>query len=268
MKLGSLDTFLVEDSFWQDKMGKPVANQEFLHALLQYGTLDCYHIFCQDTHSRTRFQAQIENQLPMELRNRVKVSLQANLVDGLQNMLVDFMHQGDFTYHMPYLIELRNRLGLPLPISGVTHSLDGSWMQTRFIQILLANPKHYDCIVCSSNCARDMLTRAFSVIREAFAESFGGRLPAPPEMVQIPLGISDRAFEVRDRLQCREELGIPAHHCVMFSLARFSPRQKMDLSPLLEMIQWLCRRGELPSIHADSGRRRETCRSGTRAQYG
>ena len=161
MKLGSLDTFLIEDSFWQDKMGKPVANQEFLYALLQYGTLECYHIFCQDTNSRARFQAQIKNLLPIESQNRVRASLQANFVDHLENQLVDFMHQGDFTYHMPYLIELRNRLGLPLPISGVTHSLDGASMQTRFIQILLANPKHYDCIVCSSNCAMDMLTRAF-----------------------------------------------------------------------------------------------------------
>ncbi len=246
MKLGSLDTFLLEDSFWQDKMGKPVANQEFLCALLQYGTLDCYHIFCPDTFSSARFQAQIENLLPTELRNRVRISFQANLVDHLGNRLVDFMHQGDFTYHMPNLIELRNRLGLPLPISGVTHSLDGARMQTRFLQILLSKPKPYDCIVCSSNCAMDMLTRSFSIIGEAFAQSFGGKLPPPPEMVLIPLGISDRAFEIKDRRQCCDELGIPAHHCILLSLARFSPRQKMDLSPLLEMIQWLCRRGKLP----------------------
>ncbi len=245
MKLGSLDTFLIEDSFWQDKMGKPVANQEFLHALLQYGTLECCHIFCPDTNSGRHFQTKIVNLLPTELRNRVRMSLQANFVDHLESNLVDFMHQGDFTYHMPYLIELRNRLGLPLPISGVTHSLDGAWMQTRFIQILLAKPKPYDCIVCTSNCARDMLTGAFSTIREAFAESFGGSLPAPPEMVQIPLGISDQAFQVRDRQQSRDELGIPADHCILLSLARFSPRQKMDLSPLLEMIQWLCRHGRL-----------------------
>ncbi|MGO9556863.1 MAG: glycosyltransferase family 4 protein [Syntrophobacteraceae bacterium] len=258
MKLGSLDTFLLEDPLWQDKMGKPVANQEFLYALLQYGALECCHIFCPDTNSRVRFQAQIENLLPTELRNRVRISLQANFVDHVGNMLMDFIHQGDFTYHMPYLIELRNHLGLPLPISGVTHSLDGAWMQTRFIQILLANPKHYDCIVCSSNCAREMLTRSFSIIREGFVESFGGSLPAPPEMVQIPLGISDRAFQVRDRQQCCDELGIPGHHCIMLSLARFSPRQKMDLSPLLELIQWLCTRGKLPPftlILAGAGKR-------------
>lgn len=248
MKLGSLDTFLLEDSFWQDKMGKPVVNQEFLHALLQYGTLENFQIFCPDANSSGRFRAQLENLLPPELRNRVKVFLQAGLIDHLGNMLVDVMHQGDFTYHMPYLIEMRNRLGLPLPISGVTHSLDGAWMQTRFIQILLANPKSYDCIVCTSNCAKDLLTLAFEDIREAFARSFGGRLPQPPEMVQIPLGLSDRSFQVRDRRQCRDELKIPANHCLMLSLARFSPRQKMDLSPLLETIQWLRKHGSLPAF--------------------
>jgi glycosyltransferase involved in cell wall biosynthesis len=167
------------------------------------------------------------------------------------------MHQGDFTYHMPYLIELRNRLGLPLPLSGVTHSLDGASMQTRFLQILLANPKPYDCIVCSSDCAMDLLKRAFSIVREAFAGSFGGSLPPPPEMVRIPLGVSDRAFQLKERLQCRDELGILPHHLVMLSLARFSPRHKMDLSPLLELIQWLCRRDSLPPftlILAGAGR--------------
>ena len=146
------------------------------------------HLLSQDTNSRVHFQAQIENLLPTELRNRVRISLQANFVDHVGNMLMDFIHQGDFTYHMPYLIELRNHLGLPLPISGVTHSLDGAWMQTRFIQILLANPKHYDCIVCSSNCAREMLTRSFSIIREGFVESFGGSLPAPPGDGPNPTG--------------------------------------------------------------------------------
>ena len=246
MKFGSLDTFLVEDPFWQDKMGKPVANQEFLHALLQYGTLESYRFFCPDTNSERRFQAQIEKQLPPDLRNRVKISLQANFTDHLENALLDFIHQGDFTYHMPYLMELRNRLGIPLPISGVTHSLDGAWMQTRFIQLLLSNPKPHDCIVCSSNCAKQLLTQAFSTIRETFAESFGGALPAPPEMVQIPLGLSDPAFQLMDRRQCRDKLAIPAHHFIILSLARFSPRHKMDLSPLLEMIQWLYRRNQLP----------------------
>ena len=174
MRFGSLDTFLMEDRFWQDKMGKPVANQEFLHALLRYGTLESYHFFCPDTNSKRRFQAQFEKQLPTDLRNRVKVSLQANFLDHLENVHLDFIHQGDFTYHMPYLMELRNHLGLPLPISGVTHSLDGAWMQTRFIQLLLSNPKHCDCIVCSSNCAKQLLTQAFSNIRETFVESFGG----------------------------------------------------------------------------------------------
>jgi glycosyltransferase involved in cell wall biosynthesis len=246
MILGSLDTFLLEDSFWQDKMGKPVVNQEFLCALLQYGTLESLHIFCPDANSRVRFQAQLANLLPPELQNRVKIFLQAGFADHLANMSVDLMHQGDFTYHMPYLIELRNRLGLQLPVSGVTHSLDGAFMQTRFTQILLSNPGNCDCIVCTSNCAKDLLTQAFEDIREAFAHSFGGRLPPPPEMVQIPLGLSDRSFQVKDRALCRDELSIPAHHCILLSLARFSPRHKMDLSPLLETIQWLRSRGKLP----------------------
>lgn len=245
MKLGSLDTFLIEDSFWQDKMGKPVVNQEFLHALLQYGTLEALHIFCRDMNSQAHFEAQIERLLPPESRSVIKTSLQAGFIDQIGKTPVDCLHQGDFTYHMPYLMELRNRLRLPLPVSGVTHSLDGAWMQARFIQILLANPMEYDCIVCTSKCAKDLLTHAFSNIREGFAQSCGGLLPNPPEMVQIPLGLSEGSFQIKDRRQCRDELKIPTHHCILLSIARFSPRQKMDLAPLLETIQWLSSRRKI-----------------------
>jgi len=34
LKWGSLDSFLVQDKFWQDKMGKPIANKDFMLALL------------------------------------------------------------------------------------------------------------------------------------------------------------------------------------------------------------------------------------------
>ncbi|MFP5213597.1 MAG: glycosyltransferase family 4 protein [Acidobacteriota bacterium] len=239
MRFCSLDTFTLEDGFWQDKMGKPVANQEFLSALLHHGTFESYRFFCDDPHHLAAFEKSLDRMVSGGLRKRVKVHLKARFLEEIQREPPDIMHQGDFTYHMPYLMELRNRLAHPFPVSGVTHSLDGAWMQTRFIQILLARPRPCDRIVCTSRCAKEMLRKAFENVRTGFRESFGAVLPEPPQTAIIPLGLPDRAFGIPERSRCRAELGIPPGHFVMLCLGRLSPRHKMDLSPLLEMVEYL-----------------------------
>ena len=248
LRLGSVDTFLMEDSFWQDKMGKPVVNQDFLCALLRYGSFESFHVYCSDTYHMGQFRNRLERLAGSDGCARVKLSLQADLLGRLREAPPDVMHQGDFTYHMPHLMELRNRLDLPTGMSGITHSLDGAFMQTRFIQLLLARPRPYDSIVCTSDCAKRLLEGAFQAVRERFSSAFGAHLPEPPRLEQIPLGLSDGAFQNMDRVRSRTALGIPADHFVMLSLARFSPRHKMDLAPILEMIQWLKSGGTLPAF--------------------
>lgn len=248
MHWGSFDPFLVEDSFWQDKMGKPVVSKEFLQALLTYGTFECYDFFCPDRHYLQRFKATLEEIVPAPNQGRVRTSLQARFREDIRKDPLQVMHQGDFTYHMPFLMELRNSLSAipPFPITGVTHSLDRVWMHTRFLQLLLARPQPFDAIVCTSGCARQLLTAAFDHIRRGFAETYGAQLPHPPQLVHIPLAIGEEFFTLTDKAKCRKSLEIPQEHLVMLSLARFSPRLKMDLAPLLECVQWLVNRKSLP----------------------
>lgn len=257
LRLGSIDSFLMEDAFWQDKMGKPVANRDFLRALLRYGSFECFRFHCPDERHMARLREDLEQLAGADVLRRVKLSLQADLLRSLGEDPEEILHQGDFTFHMPHLMELRNRLALPICVSGVTHSLDGAWMQTRFIQLLLAGPKPFDSIICTSDCAKRLLEEAFQSVRDGFALSFRASLPAPPRLARIPLGLSEEAFQTSDRGRCRLELGIPAGHFVMLSLARFSPRHKMDLAPILETVQWLKAGGHLPPftlLLAGSGR--------------
>ncbi len=247
MRWGSFDPFLLGDAFWQDRMGMPVANKEFLRALLQYGTFESYTFFCADSSQLVEFQKILPEIVPAECHKRVRLSLQVFFKDESRKAPIDIMHNGDFTYFMPYLIEFRNRsASFPFPISGVTHSLDTVSLYGKFIHLLLAKPQSFDTIVCTSRCAVEMLTATFEHIRESFASSFGAKLPEPPSFTQIPLGIPEEAFAAQDRYQCRKALNIPNHHFVMLSLARFSPRRKMDLAPLLECIEWLQSRTERP----------------------
>ncbi len=55
MKWGSLDRLLIQDKFWQDKMGKPIANKDFMLALLTYGTLDSYRFYYLDEEDMARY---------------------------------------------------------------------------------------------------------------------------------------------------------------------------------------------------------------------
>lgn len=193
MKWGSLDSFLVHDKFWQDKMGKPIANRDFMLALLTHGTFDSYRFYYLDEEDLAHGRADLEESLPVDKLARLGFATQSELARDAEAGEIDILHQGDFTYHAPYLMEYRAGAKVPRPfaISGTTHSLDGVKIQSRLIDMLLAHPRPYDSIVCTSDCAARMLAAAFADIAENFKQRFGAALPAPPELVRIPLGISD-----------------------------------------------------------------------------
>ena len=247
MKWGSLDSFLIQDKFWQDKMGKPIANKDFMLALLTHGTLDSYRFYYLDEEDMAQGQAGLEEHLPVDSLTRVGFATQSELANDVEAGEIDILHQGDFTFHAPYLMEYRaGARGAPFAISGTTHSLDGVKIQSRLIDMLLAGPRPYDNIVCTSDCAKQMLAAAFGDISDNFKERFGATLPEPPELVQIPLGISDEFEDMPDRAQCRAALGLGEKELVLLCLGRFSARRKMDLGPMLECLQYLKARGELP----------------------
>ncbi|MGQ9748170.1 glycosyltransferase family 4 protein [Desulfosoma sp.] len=240
MHWATVDPFLLDDPFWQHKMGMPVANKQFLEALLQYGECSSYRFFVEDTAASERLFQYFQK---YHADKPVDVQPAASLPFALQKRRADVFHNGDFTYSMPYLIEWRNGLeaGRRFPVTGVTHSLDTVSLYAKFIHLLLARPKPYDAIVCTSRCAVQMLEQAFQEIRTRFREHFSATLPEPPRLVHIPLGIPERIQPFPSRKAARETLGIPQDPVVVLSLGRLSPRAKMDLSPLLEGFFWLCR---------------------------
>lgn len=240
MNWASFDPFTIEDPYWQDKMGMPVANMEFLKAILTCGDFDNFRFFCADTAQSRSCSNKLQQLVPTAI-SKVDVLPQAVAPQDLRRQPTDVMHNGDFTHFMPYLIEWRNRLfaDRPFPITGVTHSLDTVSLHSKFIQLLLANPKPYDAIICSSQCAVDMLRNSFAGIREVLECAYGANLPGPPQLVRIPLGIADREFVPCDKTGARRRLGIPGDCFVLLHLARFSPRRKMDLAPFLEAMAGL-----------------------------
>lgn len=264
MKWASVDPFLIADPFWQHKMGMPMANEQFVLALLRSGACQSYLFYCGDAgadgYLRDRFAAQVP-----EAMGRIRVLPRSLLPWGHERFPADVFHNGDFTYFMPYLIEWRNSLpvGRRFPVTGVTHSLDTARLYAKFIHLLLAAPKPYDAIVCTSKAAVEMLSRAFHSIREGFECRIGCTPPQPPRLAHIPLGLPERAQPLPSRTEARRRLHFSEDEVVILSLGRLSPKTKMDLSPLLEGFAWLWEKVWRPKkikvtlVLAGAGRRKD-----------
>lgn len=240
MKWASFDPFTIEDPYWQGKMGMPVANLEFLRALLHHSGFDEFRFFGSDVNQSENHRRRVVELAP-QAQAKLRVLPQALALQSLRSDPVDVMHNGDFTYFMPYLIEWRNRVltDRPFPITGVTHSLDDPALYGKFLHLLLARPQPYDAIICSSQCAANLLQKTFAGLRENLKQAYGADLPEPPQLVRIPLGVADREFEPGAKAEARARLGIPRDRFLLLHLARFSPRRKMDLAPFLEALAGL-----------------------------
>ena len=244
----TFDSFRTEGGgFWQDKMGRPVANLDFLGALMSWGSWDQYRFYAPDARARAELLAFFDRALPPERRQRIRVRLASRFLDDQRESPADVVHNGDFTYHLPYLLELRRQLEPRhhFAVSGVTHSLDNMKMQLRYLQILLAEPAPQDRILATSHCAVTLLEQAFAVLDEQLTARFGASPPAPPAMALVPLAISEDYDHIADRDTSRAALGLPEHAFVMLSLGRLSLRHKADLAPLLECLQLLEHQGAL-----------------------
>ena len=250
MQWASLDSFLVQDGFWQDKMGKPIANRDFLLALLAHGSYETYRFYYLDDEDLAQGRDQLSNLLSHDDFSRIAFTTQADFADNAGAGAIDVLHQGDFTYFAPYLMDYRARRGDggAFAVSGITHSLDRVHLHTRLLQILMAAPREFDAIVCSSQCAVTLLTEGFGQIVQGFEDRFAASPPAPPELVHIPLGLSAEYDAAPDREVSRSQLGLPEDHLVLLSLGRFSVRRKMDLSPLLECLEHLIANDRLPKL--------------------
>jgi len=249
MRFGSVDTFL-EFGDWNYRMGRPVANEGFLKALLTYGTFDTYEFFCPDVHHMEEFSEKVSNLLcDSSLLARVKPSLQIALTESIKSQQYNIFHLGDFTYFMPYLVQIRNKYAAsPFPITGVTHSLDAVHMNLRYLELLLSGLAPFDAVICTSQSAKHSVKKGFHHAYEKLCMNSFIKDSPQVRLEQIPLGIDDDLFEDHNKTAARSFLHIPHDAVVALSVGRLSLRQKADWSPVLEMLSRLYSNKCIPKL--------------------
>ncbi len=236
MRFGSVDLFM-DFGDLKFRMGRPLADVGFLKALLTFGRYDTYYFFCPDLHHLKNFRKRLPELIPdPKLQERVQITLQVALAEILREQEFEVFHQGDFTYYMPQLIGLRNRLArVPFPVTGVTHSIDPIFMNSRYLELILAGPAPYDGIVCSSPGVQAAVEKGLSWVGKQLRERTGVTFPTPLRMELIPFGIDEALFQEENRKEARAYFRFPPDAVVVLSVGRISLRHKSDWAPTLEL---------------------------------
>lgn len=231
MRWGSADTFVSSDP-WGFRMGRPIANEGFLRALLRYGSYDQYDIYCTDMNNLEAFDSWLEESFSdATVRQRVKPLLHVALAENLQEVGYDAFHFGDFTSLLPHMVEARNRLApRPFPITGITHSLDGLLMSTRYQQLVQADLAPYDAVVCTSACAEDTVRKGLDWARGSLGADVP---PSPVRLERVPLALDDSLLEPASRAEARKMFELPDDVTVALCVGRVALRQKTDWAPVL-----------------------------------
>lgn len=219
----------VEPNEQDFRMGRFIANYEFLVALLKHSQFDGFHLFCMNPqHLQTTAQRLMDDPaIESSARAKIQLFLYSSLREKLQSECYHVFHLGGWGYFFGGLAQLRGRYARsPFPITGVIHSLNARDARYDYYKLLRAPLGACDAVICTSEAGRTVVDKQLA--RIAALENcppFKGRLP------RIPLGVFPT--ELPDRAQSRRTLGLDDDTVALLYVGRLSPNSKADLYPLL-----------------------------------
>lgn len=229
---GTLDPFYESGPV----LGRKVANERFLNALLTANPFDAYHFFIRGGDVRKSLRRLLHAAHP-ELDDRITVFPRRELPRRLAKTDYHCFHQSDCITTQPELTVLRNELSRKIfPITGTIHSLSYHHFGRDFLRHLSPTTTPRDAIVCTSTPGRAALEAIFDRLRMGYGLD-RKRFPAPA-MPCVPLGVDTHRFPARQK--GKESHDTP---CRFLVFGRMSHYSKMDLIPLLRAFQRLFSQG-------------------------
>jgi glycosyltransferase involved in cell wall biosynthesis len=229
-RFGSLFPFLEQGST-ERRIGRLVANHDFIKALLTHGTYDEYVLSTPSASNQRDFEQVLDSwDLAAPSRRRVRLCAWRALPGVMRDEPFHVFHVGGWGHSMPGLHYLRARhASQAWPITGVTHSLNGRDVVDHAVRLTHARLMPYDAICCTSRDGREAMRRILAEASAISGGAFAGRLE------HVPLGIDDNLLSATgDRAIARRRLQIPADAVTLLVLGRITPVQKMDLAPLIK----------------------------------
>ncbi len=219
-------------------VGRTVANTQWLKALVQHGSMEELAIFTGESMDLPALEALTSTwQVPLE---RLAVYTTWQLPVLLARGGLDGLHHASHVDRLYDLVALRDRYATkPTPVTGQIHSLSYPRLHQEHARWLLVPPSATDAIFCSSTAGRTALQRGFDQVEVAARAA--GFLAALErwQLPVIPLGVELEAVQGGERLATRRRLAVPDGAVLLLGLARFTEFDKVDLVPLLRVLERL-----------------------------
>lgn len=232
----------VEPNDHSFRMGRFIANYEFLVALLNHSQFECFHLFCMNPlHLQSTAQRLSDDQtIDNAAKSKIQLFLYSSLTEKLESEHYHIFHLGGWGYFFAGLAYLRNRFATsPFPITGVIHSLNARDTRYDYYKLLKAPLASCDAIVCTSEAGREVMVKQLERI-----SALERCQPFKGQMAKIPLGVFDTAAP--DKQTSRRALALDDDSILILYIGRLSPNTKADLYPLLLCFQQLVNANQLP----------------------
>lgn len=250
-----------------DILGRTVANNGFIKALFSADPFDEYHFFLAGQPQQAALSGFFNEHFPECMRkNKIKLQLRHALPEAIKTRSYHCFHLSDSISDVVPLCALRNAISKEIfPVTGVTHSLSYARYLPDYLSQLWPGRTERDAIIVTSSAGIKALDNIFNLLIEraspnayparphanpANAHQSDGKAPASgfamsvPRMERIPLGVELSDFAAPDSemkktlsCSCRQSLGLNADDRVALVFGRFSHHSKMDLLPLLRVVQ-------------------------------
>ncbi len=230
-RFGSISPF-VEQGGAERRIGRLVANHDFIKALVRYGAFDEYVLANPSSENQRSFLDVVDG-WGLDAATRARVT-PVPLVDLPARIARDdfhVFHAGGWGAFLPGLHRLRAaHAPRPWPITGMIFSIHGREMLDYAVRLAHAGLTTADAIACLSRDGLDAFARLLDAGGAIAGRRFAGRL------VPLGLGVDDDVLDVAgDRAAGRRRLQIPDDAVALLVLGRITPAQKMDLAPLLKV---------------------------------
>jgi glycosyltransferase involved in cell wall biosynthesis len=230
-RFGSLSPF-VEQGSAERRIGRLVANHDFIKALVRYGSFDEYVLANPSIENQRSFLEVVDGWgLDAAARARIVPVPLVDLPARIARDAFHVFHAGGWGAFLPGLHRLRAaHAPRPWPITGMIFSIHGREMLDYAVRLAHAGLTPADAIACLSRDGLDAFGRLLDAGAGIAGRRFAGRL------VPLGLGIDDDVLDAAgDREAGRRRLQIPAEAVALLVLGRITPAQKMDLAPLLKV---------------------------------
>jgi glycosyltransferase involved in cell wall biosynthesis len=227
-------------------LGRRVANEGFLRALLTVDPFDRYHFFLADQRAADGLEAFLGREFPaLSASGRLAFPHRLTLARALAETDYFCFHQSDCIRLPALLARARNAFSRTLfPITSLTHSLNYADYGQAFLKHLWPGTTPRDAIVATSGSGAGVVRRFFDALREGYGLSLEA-FPAP-RVERIPLGLDPAEFPPvtgAERERARKRLRLPPGQIALLVLGRIQHHSKMDLLPLFSALRRLYAQG-------------------------